>query len=288
VKNHPIEKLHKKAFPPLLREINDPPERLYYRGVIPEWEHHKILAVVGSRSFTSYGKAATKSLIGELRGHNVIIVSGLAIGIDAFAHEAALEAGLVTVAIPGSGLDDAVLYPALNKALAYRVLEAGGMLMSEFENDFRAAPWSFPQRNRLVAGMADATLVIEAKERSGALITARLAMEYNRDVLALPGQIFSESSRGTHRLIRDGVALVRSGDDICEVLGINPHHTTDNSQPIDLNDSEKKVYDFLSEPRSRDEITEELGLPVHNLNILLSSLELKGAIIEQFGMVYRK
>src|SRR3989344_5297892 len=161
--NWEIKKLTSGNFPPQLLEIPQPPKELF---------------IVGSRKYTTYGKEACEKLIEGLRGYPIVIVSGLALGIDSIAHKKALDVGLTTIAFPGSGLDPKVLYPATNAHLAERIVEAGGAVISEFEPDFRATPWSFPQRNRLMAGISDAVLVIEAEQKSGTLITSRLATEY--------------------------------------------------------------------------------------------------------------
>ena len=161
----PIYEVTAAEFPALLREIPQPPRSLNYRGALPPPEI-TLLSVVGSRKYTSYGKQVIDALIGGLRGYPVGIVSGLALGIDSLAHEAALAAGLYTLSIPGSGLNDEVIYPATHKALAHRILASGGGLLSEYAPDFRATDWSFPQRNRLVAGISKATLLIEAAEKS--------------------------------------------------------------------------------------------------------------------------
>ena len=177
-------------FPPLLREIPQSPKQLYVRGTLPSFDV-PWLAVVGSRACTAYGERALKYLIEGLRGYPVVIVSGLAYGIDALAHKAAMDAGLATVAVPGSGLDWDVLYPRAHVGLAREILASGGALLSEFNPDMRATDYSFPQRNRIMAGLCRATLVIEAKEKSGSLITAKLAAEYNRDLLVVPGSILA-------------------------------------------------------------------------------------------------
>jgi DNA processing protein len=152
--NYPVRKLSPKEFPTLLKEIPDPPEQLFVRGNLPT--KSKILSVVGARAYSSYGKDVCEMLIDGLRGHDVAIVSGLALGIDSIAHKSALSAGLFTLAVPGSGLNDEVLYPSTHKKLAHDILDAGGGLLSEFEPDFKATPWSFPQRNRIMAGLAHA------------------------------------------------------------------------------------------------------------------------------------
>src|SRR3989344_1679652 len=188
-------------FPPLLREISDPPKQLYLRGEMPSFEK-RWLAVVGSRAMTSYGKQAVRHLIEGLRGYPIIIVSGLAYGVDAESHKAALEAGLTTVGVPGSGLNWDVLYPKANVGLAREILKAGGALISEFKPEQKAADYTFPQRNRIMAGLSHATLVVEAKEKTGSPITPKLVTEYNRDLLVVPGSIFSAESKGTHQFLR--------------------------------------------------------------------------------------
>ena len=191
----PITEVSAAEFPALLREIPQPPTTLNYRGSLPSPDI-TLLSVVGSRKYTSYGKQVVDELIGGLKNYPIGIVSGLALGIDSLAHEAALKNNMYTLSIPGSGLLDEVLYPATHKPLAHRILAAGGGLLSEFAPDFRATDWSFPMRNRLVAGISRATLLIEAAERSGTLITARMATDYNRELLVVPGSIFSKTSAG--------------------------------------------------------------------------------------------
>ncbi len=212
-----IHTLSAESFPPLLSEITDPPEKLYIKGEFPLAE--KYLTVVGTRKPSSYGKDVMKTLIAGLRGLPVVIVSGLALGTDALAHEAALENNILTVAVPGSGLSDKVLYPAANRELAKKILQAGGCLISEFEPEFKATDFSFPQRNRIMAGLSHATLVIEAQLKSGTLITSKFATQYNRDILAVPGSIFSSLSEGPHMLIRLGATPVTTPEELREALG---------------------------------------------------------------------
>lgn len=215
----PLAELDANNFPGALREIPDAPKKLFLRGALPP-KGHKFLAVVGSRAHSPYGEDAVAHIIQGLEGHPISIVSGLALGIDALAHEAALSHHLHTIAVPGSGLNGDVLYPARNRPLAKRILESGGALLSEFDPSFRATKWSFPQRNRIMAGMADAVLLIEATRKSGTLITARLATDYNRDVLAVPGSIFSETSEGPNFFIKLGATPVVCGEDVLEALGL--------------------------------------------------------------------
>lgn len=278
-----ISVLPKKDFPPLLNEIPDPPKKLYVRGTLPSTDL-RWLAVVGSRAMSSYGRQACEYLLGGLRGYPVVIVSGLAFGVDAAAHKAALEAGLPTVAVPGSGLDWNVLYPRANVSLAREIVKAGGALLSEFEPDMKAADYTFPQRNRIMAGLAQATLVIEAKERSGSLITARLVTDYNRELLVVPGSIFSAESRGTHQFLKLGATAVTTPEDILIALGIP---TEDKSAPLlkDLSPNEIRVLEIIANPLPRDLLIETLQLPISDANILLTTMEIKGLILEELGVI---
>lgn len=215
----PIRTIGQNEFPYLLNEIPDPPNTLTVRGALPAPEL-KLLAVVGSRSHTPYGTEVVEHLVRGLKGYPVGIVSGLALGIDSLAHKAALDADLYTLAVPGGGLDDSVIYPRAHLPLAHQILEAGGGLLSEYEADFKAQKWSFTKRNRIVTGMSHATLLIEAAERSGTLVSARLASEYDRDVLVVPGSIFSEQSLGVHQFLKLGATPVTTPEDILIALGI--------------------------------------------------------------------
>ena len=276
-----IQKLAPEAFPALLLEIPDAPHSLYMRGSLPT-KDTLFLAVVGSRKMSTYGKDACERIIAGLAGYPLSIVSGLAHGIDGVAHRAALNAGLHTVAIPGSGLNDDVLYPRAHYALARDILSAGGALISEEEPDFQARPESFPKRNRIMAGMSRATLVVEATTRSGTLITARLATDYNRDVLTIPGSVFSENTAGPHLLMKLGATPVREAGDVLEALSLEPATT---ARTYTLSESEKSVLEKLTEPLPRDELIRILQAPVSETNALLLEMELKGLITETLGLI---
>lgn len=277
-----MRQLEKNEFPPLLSEIPQPPQKLYLRGSLPP-DGHKLLCVVGSRKYTSYGKDACEKLIAGLAGYPISIISGLALGIDSIAHTSALSAGLHTLAVPGSGLNDAVLYPASHRPLAHKILEAGGGLLSEFEPDFRATTFSFPQRNRLMAGMSHATLMIEGGEKSGTLVTARLTGEYNRDLLVVPGSIFSANSYGPHLFLRLGATPIRNSADILEALGFE--NTRDAHIPENLTESEKKVLELLREPVPKETLLLALSLPIQEANVLLATMELRGLLYEHMGLL---
>jgi DNA processing protein len=271
---------------PLLAEIPDPPAHIYVRGTLPP-SHTRHLAVVGSRNYTNYGKQVVQHLISGLRGYPVSIISGLALGIDAFAHEAALAAGLHTLAVPGSGLDDAVLYPRRNLSLAHRILESGGGLLSEFEPAFTATQWSFPKRNRIMAGLSHAVLLIEAGERSGTLITARLAVEYNRELLVVPGSIFSENSHGVHQFLKLGATPVTTSAEILAALHIDAHSDLSAIEETTLSETEQRVLAALHEPQSHDALVRILEMPTEEVLMLLMQMELRGQIREDSGVFLR-
>jgi DNA processing protein len=282
-----LKQLTPDEFPALLKEISDPPEELFLMGDMPD-EEYALLCVVGSRKHTSYGKDACEKIISGLSGYPIAIVSGLAIGIDSIAHRAAIRAKLKTIAIPGSGLNSDVIYPAMNRGLARDILKHGGALLSPFKPDFRATQWSFPARNRIMAGISRAVLVIEAEERSGTLITARLALDYNRDVYAVPGSIFSAASRGTNTLIAQGAVPVTASEDILRELGLETRHPEETVLPADVSPKEQEIWDLLREPMERDSLIDALGMPISETNGVLALMEIKGIIRESGGKIYRK
>jgi DNA processing protein len=286
LKNFEMQILKGEEIPEMLQEISDPPPQLYIQGKLPNSES-KLLCVVGSRKYTPYGKEVCEKLIAGLRGYNITIVSGLALGIDGIAHRAALEAGLKTIAVPGSGLDESVLYPNTHKGLAEKILENGGALLSEFEPKFRATSYSFPQRNRIMAGLSHATLVIEAEIKSGTLITSKYATEYNRDVFTVPGSIFSKNSDGPNMLLRLGATPIRSSEDILEALGFKIDEPPQNLELkySDCSDEELFVIKILKEPLPKDELIRALKMPISQANAIISIMEIKGLIKESLGEI---
>lgn len=285
-RKHDIHELDSGGFPPLLREIHDPPEWLYLRGTLPD-PSYKYLCVVGSRSYSPYGKNVCERLIAGLGGFPVVIVSGLALGIDGVAHTAALSAGLPTIAVPGSGLDEHVLYPRAHVGLSREIVQKGGALLSELPPDSEATVWSFPKRNRLMAGMCDAVLVIEARERSGTLITARLGMECGRDVLVVPAPIFSPHGEGSNRLLREGAQAITKSEDILEALHIEATAKDTEGDIKTLSDEEQKIFSALETPLPRDELIHVSGLSASRAQIVISSMEIKGFVCERLGVVMR-
>jgi DNA processing protein len=285
-----IRQIKPKDFPELLTEIPGKPKQLFVRGTLPNPEEYKFLCVVGSRAATQYGIRSCQSLIAGLAGTPIVIVSGLAMGIDAVAHEAAISAGLPTVAVLPSSPDDSSIYPSTNRKLAMRILDAGGALVSEYDSGTKAANWSFPSRNRIMAGLSHATVIVEAGEQSGTLITARLALDFNREVLCVPHPIGSERGAGGNRLIREGATLVRDASDILYALGLisEPGGTFARQElPADLSDIERKICITLLEPLTRDELIESAELDAQSANIALSTLLIRGLITERMGKIER-
>ncbi len=283
-----VQQADKTRLPARLFEIPQPPKTLTYRGTLPS-ATMPLISIVGSRKYSTYGKQVVESLCAGLRNHNVGIVSGLALGIDSLAHEAALKNNLYTLAIPGSGLDDAALYPRSHVRLAKNILAAGGGLLSEFNSNFRATKWSFIQRNRLMAGIAHATLVIEATEQSGTLTTARMCADYNRELCVVPGNIFSQNSAGPHLFLKLGATPITSAQDLIDLLGLQ----TKTPTALPLTDSfaagslEQRILVALIEPLTAYQLQEKLQADTSTLNQTLMLLEIKGKILAHNGLYQR-
>ncbi len=271
------------AFPPLLAAIHDPPAGLFLRGEgAPELLARASVAIVGARSCSSYGSQVARSLGRELAASGLVVVSGLARGIDGEAHRGALEAGGATVAVLGCGVDRD--YPAIHASLAASVAESG-LVVSEYAPGVEPAPWRFPARNRVIAGLTSVTVVVEARERSGALITADLALEEGREVFAVPGEITSALAAGPNRLLQLGASPVTRAQDVLDVFGIGPAEGRSVS-PV-LGDTAQRVLERVQDsPAAADEVSRALAIPAGELAVALSELELAGLITESDG-VYR-
>lgn len=277
-------------FPPLLHELDPPISVLYAKGNFSDWKR-PCISVVGSRRHTAYGKQAAKRLSTELSRAGFAVVSGLAYGIDSVAHEATLRAGGITIAVLGNSLDDASIHPKDHLQLSRRIQERGAIL-SEYPPITPASPGTFPARNRIVAGISHGTIVVEAAERSGSLITARLSLEANREVFAVPGSIFSPASTGTNRLIREGAKIVRNIGDILEEIPI-PEESADRpedtkkSAPSGLSVEENSVLAVLShEPLEVDEIIKSSHCGTSVVSSALTMLELRGLAKDIGGSRY--
>lgn len=281
--NQKIKILSRNLWPPGLLEIPQPPKKLFIRGEIPQ--NHKFLCVVGPRKYSEYGERVCQKIISGLSGSPICIVSGLAIGIDSIAHLSALENSLPTIAFPGSGLSKEVLYPAQHRQLAAKILENKGALISEFSNDFGIQSWMFPQRNRLMAGISDATLIIEAVPKSGTMITARLTLDYNRNLLAIPGSIFNVNSIGTNNLIQQGAVPITSANDILEIFNFAL-----NSKELlkSLSEKEKIILENLQGETSIETLLQKTKLPISELNEKLILLEINGLVQVINGKICQK
>lgn len=276
-----IKTIYPDEYPYLLRQIPRPPDHLDVAGTMPD-DKQKFLCVIGSRTHSSYGLDVCKYLLKGLAGYPIVIVSGLAIGIDSMAHETALETGLKTVAFPGSGLAETAIYPSSKRSLAHNIVKAGGAVVSEFDYNQLGAYWTFPSRNRLMAGISHATLIIEARQGSGTLITVEFVVQFNRDMLVVPGSILSDLSYGPHMLMRQGATPVTSPLDILEALGYEVDRSGSMAVTFDeslLSPEQKLIVSLLrSGPHTSTEIIEKTRISVSNFNISSSQLELAGIL----------
>lgn len=265
------------GYPALLKEMHNPPYILYTRGNL-DLNLSPAIAIVGSRKYSPYGAQLAASFAHDLAAAGFVIVSGLALGIDAISHKSALEAKGKTVAILGSSIDDQNIYPRANLALAHEIIARDGLVLSDYPPETSAAAFTFPARNRLIAGLSLGTLVIEAGEKSGALITAKMALENNREVFAIPGSIFSENSVGTNNLIKSGAKSVSSIRDILEELNFSQQEKT-AKKPLRMaeNKEEELILGVLSElPLHIDKIGKLTNLGTAVTTSALTMMELKG------------
>ncbi len=265
-------------YPRLLKESANPPYIIYMKGDISILEDPApLVSIVGSRKFTSYGAQATETLARDLANAGMTVVSGMALGIDTFAHRGALSAGGKTIAVLGNSLDDKNIYPRNNFNLSRDILE-NGLLLSEYPLETSAGPLTFPARNRIIAGLSLGTVVVEAGETSGALITAEMALEYNREVFAVPGPIFSAQSVGTNNLLRKGAKLVTGIKDILEELNLKSETGLAPAQPkIPASKEEEALLNVLSsEPLHIDNIAKISKLGTATSASTLSLMEIKG------------
>jgi len=286
--NHLIT-YHDARYPPLLKEIPDPPPLLFLRGE-PSILTQVQLAIVGSRNPTPLGEENARAFAYHLAKQGMVITSGLAIGIDGVSHQAALDAGGKTIAIMATGLNR--VYPSRHHQLAHHIEETGGALVSEFPIGTPPMPKLFPRRNRIISGLSTGTLVVEAAIKSGSLITARQALEQGRDVFAIPGSIHNPLAKGCHKLIRDGAKLVETAQDIFEELGnmALTSHILQSPNPVVNTDADHEYADLLAalvtEPVAIDWLAEKTGYPVNELSSMLLMLELEGKVQAMPGGLY--
>jgi len=278
-----------EEYPGILRNIHDPPESFYIKGeILPEDDI--AIGIVGSRRATIYGVQTCEKLAYELASRGITIVSGMARGIDSAAHRGALKAGGRTIAVLGCGIN--IVYPPENKLLADKIQKQGAVI-SEFAPDTEPFSFNFPKRNRIISGLSLGVVVIEAAQKSGALITASCALEQNREVFAVPGKVNSATSFGTHKLIKEGAKLVGSAEDIIEELNITIERNSEAQEELHpklkLEGEESRVYSLLSdEPSYIDDISERSGLLLNQVSGILLNLQLKKLVKEKPGKLYYK
>lgn len=275
--------IKEENFPEELQTIPYPPPFLYLKGTL---SNSKKLAIVGSRKPTSYGKEVAILFAKELSQAGLCLISGLARGIDTLVHQVCINFKRETIAILGSGLD--VVYPPENKRLFEEIMENKGAVISEFPLGTKPKRENFPRRNRLISGLSSGVLIVEAGERSGTLITAKWAQEQGKDVFAIPGNIFSEQSKGTHLLLKEGAIPVTYPKEILEYLGINFSPYQKEEETIHLSPEEEKILQILSSyPIHLEEIILKTGLPLNTLLPLLTELEVKNLILSLPGKFYQ-
>lgn len=277
------------SYPSQLLQIPDPPLVLYYRGSNIKLLESTSLAIVGSRRASSYGKIVVNKIMSEISGTNLTIISGLAYGIDAISHHAAIKNNLSTIAVLGGGLDDASIYPKNNYSLAKEILQNGGLIVSEYPPLSPALKHQFIARNRIIAGLSQGTIVVEAAISSGALLTADFAMDYNRSVYAIPGQIFSLQSQGTNNLIKQGAQMLTSIEDLLLDFDISPQ-TTAATKNYQFSSHQLAVLKCMQsgQPMDVEEIIEKSRLSTAEVLSTISELTLRNIITQISVQTYQK
>ncbi|PIT89674.1 DNA-protecting protein DprA [Candidatus Kuenenbacteria bacterium CG10_big_fil_rev_8_21_14_0_10_36_11] len=275
-------------YPKLLQEIYAPPPILFYQGEFNSAKDEFSLAIVGTRKLSNYGRQVTPEITKALAESGLVIISGLALGIDSIAHETALESGGRTIAVLGSGLDREHIYPAANYNLCAKIIASGGAIISEYPPGTESLRQHFPQRNRIISGLSLGTLIIEAPEESGALLTARFALEQNREIFAIPGSIYSPNSLGPNNLIRMGAKLVTRAEDILEALDLNlVKEYVETKKIIPDSPEEAKILAHLShEPIHFNELVKLTKLDTSVLNSTLTLMEMKGRVRNLGSLMY--
>ncbi len=275
-----------RNYPKLLKEIEGPPEILYLRGEILAEEN--CFAIVGTRRCSAYGKQVALEITGALSEAGLTIVSGLAPGIDSFAHQAALEGRKRTIAVLGTGIDEKSIYPQENLKLAEKIVESGGCLISEYPSGTPGSKFTFPKRNRIISGLSLGILVIEAKQKSGALITANWAKKQGRKIFAIPGPIHSLNSKGCHYLIKHEVAkLVENANDILKELNLPAGRQVYQKETTGETPEENLILEVLKEEAlDIDKIIEKTELSAATVASILAILEIKGKVRNLGGNIY--
>ena len=281
--NYNFITINDDVYPECLKEISNPPLKLYYKGNLDLLKEERLIAVVGTRNPSSYGKLCCEYMVKKMTSANITIVSGFAKGIDSIAHKTSLLAGGKTIAVIASGLD--IVYPASNLSL-YREIEEKGLILSEYEAGVKPFKFNFPQRNRIIAGLSKGTIVVESKDRGGSLITADLALEFNRDVYAVPGDVFSEYSKGCNNLIRDSKA--KSLSNINELLDDYSWKIEEKNINNKYTQNQLLILNSLSSEKNLDNILMETKIGQTEILAELMTLEIMGVIKSIAGGRYKK
>ena len=281
--NYNFITINDDVYPECLKEISNPPLKLYYKGNLDLLKEERLIAVVGTRNPSSYGKLCCEYMVKKMTSANITIVSGFAKGIDSIAHKTSLLTDGKTIAVIASGLD--IVYPASNLSL-YREIEEKGLILSEYEAGFKPFKSNFPQRNRIIAGLSKGTIVVESKNRGGSLITADLALEFNRDVYAVPGDVFSEYSKGCNNLIRDSKA--KSLSNINELLDDYSWKIEEKNINNKYTQNQLLILNSLSSEKNLDNILMETKIEQTEILAELMTLEIMGAIKSIAGGRYKK
>ena len=281
--NYNFITINDDVYPECLKEISNPPLKLYYKGNLDLLKEERLIAVVGTRNPSSYGKLCCEYMVKKMTSANITIVSGFAKGIDSIAHKTSLLAGGKTIAVIASGLD--IVYPASNLSL-YREIEEKGLILSEYEAGVKPFKFNFPQRNRIIAGLSKGTIVVESKDRGGSLITADLALEFNRDVYAVPGDVFSEYSKGCNNLIRDSKA--KSLSNINELLDDYSWKIEEKNINNKYTQNQLLILNSLSSEKNLDNILMETKIEQTEILAELMTLEIMGVIKSIAGGRYKK
>ena len=274
-------------YPFMLRQIANPPMTIFYKGDLFSCNLNRTVAFVGSRRASFNGKESVSSLIKDLANTDICIVSGLATGIDAISHEAAISNNLKTIGVIASGFD--FVYPSSNKYLYKKIEDGCGAIVTEYYPTFEPIKFRFPQRNRIVTGLSYGTVVGEAAMKSGALISANLTLEQGRELMCVPGSINNANTEGIYKLLKDGATMVTKGDDILNALGWVIEKSPQIETKLNLNETEQIIFDIIKvEPRGFDEIQSLTGLSTDDLLICLTEMELNGLLEQTDGDRYKK
>jgi DNA processing protein len=274
-------------YPEPLKKIKNPPQKLYFKGNWDPALFSNCLTVVGSRRRTTYGQTITNQLVTKLASAGITIISGFMYGIDADAHLTSVDSGCKTIAVMPCGIN--VIHPAYQKNLYHQILDNNGLIISELPDNHPPAVWTYPRRNRIMAALSKATLVVEAAPKSGTLITARYAKEFSKKIFAVPGPLTSKNSLGTAHLIKEGAQIVTAADDILGFYRLEAKQQNKKIKTNEVNSLENKIIAALQrEPQEPDQLSRALGISISELSKTISLMEIKSILFKDRGKYYIK